>query len=283
MNQRPAIVSKTNRRFAPRRAITWRRSARGDAQALGEFWVADGDVVDESGHALPGREVVAGGGKGSIKPNVEDGARPQAKIVGSKLRFLTDDVAIEDGTSEMAVEKGAAPVRGRFTAMWVKQGGKWKLASLREGRLEAPEPATLADLDWMVGDWSGERNGSTVEVSAHWNTNHTFLLRDLKLVNGGQVLFNAAQRIGWDPITGSIHSWVFDSDGGYGDGQWTKEGDSWVVEAQGVLPDGRRTTSFNMFTPDGKDQFIWKSLRSRTDGETQGDLEVKLTRKPSAN
>ena len=47
------------------------------------------------------------------------------------------------------------------------------------------------------------------------------------------------QRIGWDPLTKQIKSWVFDSEGGYGDGLWTRKGNQWVIKSTGVLPDGR--------------------------------------------
>ena len=33
----------------------------------------------------------------------------------------------------------------------------------------------------------------------------------------GKPVMNVTQRIGWDPLTKQIKSWVFDSDGGYGD------------------------------------------------------------------
>lgn len=31
------------------------------------------------------------------------------------------------------------------------------------------------------------------------------------------------QVIGWDPAAGTIRSWMFDSDGGFGEGTWSKK------------------------------------------------------------
>ena len=65
------------------------------------------------------------------------------------------------------------------------------------------------------------------------------------------------QRIGWDPLTKQIKSWVFDSEGGYGDALWTRKGNQWVIKSTGVLPDGRTASATHVLTasaltrPDG--------------------------------
>ena len=67
-------------------------------------------------------------------------------------------MAIEDGTSEVTPKAPAssAPVQGRFTAIWVRRDGKWRLATVREaGSTRRPADPQLAELEWMVGDWSG--------------------------------------------------------------------------------------------------------------------------------
>ncbi len=253
--------------------------ARGDAKALAGFWTPDGDVVDEQGRSTAAREVIAQ----ESRPAGE-GTKPEIKLTSSSIRFLSAEVALEDGTSEVrAAINGLPPLGGRFTVIWVKQDGKWRLASLRESRIEPPSTvAQLADLDWMTGDWSGQNGDTVIEVSAHWNPNRTFLLRDLKVLRGGQAVFQGTQRIGWDPLTRTIKSWVFDSGGGHGEGTWTRAGDSWVVQASGVLGDGRQTTSTNVYAPDGKDSSTWKSIGTLTDGERMPDLDIKLVRKPAA-
>ena len=59
------------------------------------------------------------------------------------------------------------------------------------------------------------------------------------------------QRIGWDPLTKQIKSWVFDSEGGYGDEFWTRKGNQWVIKSTGVLPDGRTASATHVLTPTG--------------------------------
>lgn len=254
--------------------------ARGDSQAVLGFWTADGDVVDEQGRSYPAREVLPR----EIKPNAE-GEKAEVKVTATSIRFLTADVAIEDGTSEVIqpASPGLPPLGGHFSVIWVKQDGKWRLASLREMRFEPPATAPqLDDLDWMTGEWSGANGETKIEVSARWNATRTFLLRDLKVIHDNNVVLSGAQRIGWDPLTHKIKSWVFDANGGHGEGTWTKVGEAWVVQASGVLGNGQATTSTNVYTPTGKDSFSWRSIGGPSSAESGPGLDIKLSRKPAA-
>ena len=68
------------------------------------------------------------------------------KVTASDIRFLTADVALEDGTSEVVwrATQHAPPDRGHYHAVWVREDGRWRLASLCEVPLTLP--ATAATL-----------------------------------------------------------------------------------------------------------------------------------------
>ncbi len=168
---------------------------RGDAEALASFWTADGDVVDELGQSHPASELLK-----QLTPPEAGAARPEITMHESKVRFLSNDVAIEDGTSEVTAGDGRGGAKGRFSAIWVKQEGRWRLASLREARIPSVDrPARLADLGWLVGQWSAESGDTKLEVSVRWNANETFLLRDLKVTREQKTVFQGSQRVGRDP------------------------------------------------------------------------------------
>ncbi len=251
--------------------------ARRDAKALAEFWTSDGDFVDELGRTFPAREMIAADAKlGPQQP------QPERKLSVTSIRFITPNVAVEDGVMAPpeSNEQQAEHVRGRFTVIWVKQSGKWLLASLRESRTQPhAAEARLEDLDWLCGTWSSDRNGATVEVVTRWNATRTYLLRELKIVQDGKDVFSGVQRIGWDPIAKRIRSWNFDTAGGYGEGHWAREGDSWVIQATGVLPDGSRTSSVNRLVPLGQDSFEWRTIDSETDGRVQANSSLTFDRK----
>ena len=216
------------------------------------------------------------------KPS-ENRERPTIKITSSSIRFLTADSAVEDGSSELNLPGEMAPARGSFSAMWVKQGGKWKLASLREARAEVEPaevnvPEELAGLDWLVGDWNSASGDHAFEVSANWNSNHTFLLRDFQLLTKGKIIVSPNQRIGWDSATQQIKSWTFESNGGHAEAIWTRHGDSWVARSSGVHSDGNQMTSLNTYTPSGKNTMIWRTnFEPLADGVSM--LKFTVTRK----
>jgi uncharacterized protein (TIGR02246 family) len=252
--------------------------AKGDPKVLAEFWTPDGDFVDGAGQEHPAAELVSEAVAAAAAP----GAKPVVKLNASKIRFLADDVAVEDGTSEVTPPGGkdAPPLRGRFHAIWVKQAGRWRLASLREVPSEVASGGRLSDLGWMVGTWKAEEGNATMEVDVRWNPTGTYLLRDLKAVHDGRVVFEGQQRVGWDPLTRKLKSWSFDSNGGYGEATWVKDGKSWVGQATAVLPDGRQSSGTTILTFDGRDTLVRKSLAGRVDGNPVPDQEVVFKRQP---
>jgi hypothetical protein len=219
--------------------------------------------------------------------------RPEIAVRETKLRFLDADVALEDGTVEVVPPGHTAPLHGRFSATWVRHEGSWKLAALREARGdEASGEETLASLDWMVGDWTAvdeatagkpAANKPKIEVSARWNPTRTFLLRDMKITPPGaatDAAIQVTQRIGWDPLSKSIRSWVFSSDGGHGEAAWSRDDGSWVARTTAVLPDGSQTSSLNIYSYDGKDKCLWRSLPTHVGGEHMPQVKITLVRKP---
>jgi hypothetical protein len=107
-----------------------------------------------------------------------------------------------------------------------------------------------------------------------------FLLQEFKLRMNGRDAMNVSQRIGWDPVTKAIHSWVFDSEGGYGESVWTRDDEGWIIKATGVRPDGTTASATNSLTPTGKDGYIWRSTDRIHGDEVQPPTEVKVVRKP---
>ncbi len=281
----PAAAENAGARFQDEQAIRATTKAyldaltKGDSKALAAFWTADGEFFDDQGDAHPASELAA-----EAEEAIGQGPQPKMKVTASKIRFLTAEVAAEDGASEVELPdtKGATPVRGQFHAIWIKQAGRWRLASLCEVASESPTDARLSELGWMVGEWTAESGGIRLEVTVDKSATGTFLLRDVTAIDGGKVVLRGSQRIGVDPLTRKLKSWSFDSDGGYDEATWTKEGDSWVGQATGVLPDGRRTSDTTVITFDGQDSYTRKVLANRIEGEPAPDQEVRFTRQPAA-
>src|SRR5262249_59166979 len=99
-------------------------------------------------------------------------------VTRTSLRFLTPDLAITDGFTEVVPGDGGPPSTARYTAVHVKQGGRWLLGSVRESVAAPPsQHEHLEELEWLVGDWAEENGkGETARVSYSWAHNQNFLV-----------------------------------------------------------------------------------------------------------
>jgi uncharacterized protein (TIGR02246 family) len=263
---------------------------RGDGKACAALWTPDGDIVDDLGAVLPGRDTAA-----TAVPTPAGAPRPEVRISDTKVRFLTADVAIEDGTIE--VGPAGAALTGRFSATWVRHDGSWKLTALREARAAEPSgPAALEQLSWMVGDWEIERKAPaadaplapdaaerpTLRLSVKWNDTKTFLERDLFMgppAGASGPSMTISQRIGWEPLSRSLRSWAFGSDGSHAEGTWHRDGGSWIAHVTTVRPDGSQLGSINIYTFDGKDRCVWRSIPTHVGADHTQPMSATLVRK----
>jgi len=263
---------------------------RGDGKACAALWTPDGDIVDDLGAVLPGRETVA-----TSAPAPAGAPKPQVRISDARIRFITADVALEDGTIEVGPAGGTATLTGRFSATWVRHEGGWKLAALREARAAEPSgQAALGELDWMVGDWEIERKAAaaplvadppTVSLTVKWNDAKTYLVREMAMgpaAGASGPRMSISQRIGWDPLTRSVRSWAFGSDGSHAEGTWHRDGGSWIAHVTTVRPDGSQVASINIYTYDGKDRCMWRSIPAHAGAEHAQPMSVTLVRKPGS-
>lgn len=239
---------------------------KGDVDAVRKAWTADGDIVDGWGNLLSAEDASAVGG------DLTAARRPFFRVGETRLRFVTADVALEDGSVDVTLPGTKLPIEGSFTAVWVRQDGTWKIAGLRESeRPVAPSAAMLENLDWMVGDWVLETDDEAaaddtppMEMTARWDAGRTFLVRDARLKSrdpdGEPAVVELHQRIGWDPVVGRIRSWSFSTDGSRGEATWFRDGDSWVARGSAVLPDGKQIDSVSIYSYDGVGRCVWRTM-----------------------
>jgi uncharacterized protein (TIGR02246 family) len=249
----------------------------GDAKAVAALFTPDGKIVDKEGDESEGREEIAETYSDIFKSN------PQKKmeVFVESIRFIGSDLAMEVGSTKETPSPNEPPEYDRYTVLHVKRDGKWQMALARDE--EGPPPSAheqLKPLAWLVGDWIDDDGSSVVRSSCRWSQDGHFLLQEFHLQLSGQNAMNVSQRIGWDPIAKNIRSWVFDSEGGFGESVWTPDGDSWLIRATGVRPDGTTGSATNFLTQIGNDGYIWRTTDRVVAGEVQPPMQVKVVRKP---
>jgi uncharacterized protein (TIGR02246 family) len=233
--------------------------AAGDADALRKMWSDDGDYIDVTGQAFTAGEIIS-----QLPGDGASDKRPSAAVSpDSTLRFITADVAVEDGAMMgSAAEDGEAAI-GRYTAVWVKRDGRWRLDSLREAVNVAAAEDPLQALDWLIGEWAGKADGSSILVSSRRSNDGHFIIREFVDRHANGAATHGTQRIGWDASAGKFKCWTFDSLGGTGEGSWQQDGNRWVVETIAISSDGRKSTSKSTYIPGADGHFVWETADTK--------------------
>jgi uncharacterized protein (TIGR02246 family) len=252
----------------------------GDASAVGKLWTEDADYVNESGQTYKGRT--------AIEKLYRD---QQATMKGKKfafeireLRVIAPGVALEDGVGKNVGGDESEQPGSRYAAVWVKKGNDWLLSSVRDlgeaaGASEGASP--LKQLGWLVGDWQSTAGEIQVEMNCASVLDGKFL-RQRYDVKGKGPEFTVVTMIGWNPLRGQVQSWFFDSRGGFGEGLWTRDGNSWKIASNGAIADGRIGHATNIWKYTDENTAVWQTKDRELEGVPMPETEVKFVRKSDA-
>jgi uncharacterized protein (TIGR02246 family) len=249
----------------------------GDARAVAALFIPEGLIVDKEDSASEGRAAI----EKTFKDLFAEAPQKRIEVSVESIRFIGSDLAVETGLTKEVFAPGEAPESDGYTVLHVKRKGKWQMALARD--VEGPPPSAreqLRPLAWLVGEWVDDDGSVVVYSTCRWSEDRNFLLQEFKIQTEGKVTMRVSQRIGWDPLAKCIRSWVFDSEGGFGQSVWTRSGDSWIIKATGVRPDGKTASATNVLVPAGKDAYVWRSTDRIEGDEVVSPIEVKIVRKP---
>jgi uncharacterized protein (TIGR02246 family) len=243
-----------------------------DAKAVAAHFSADAEYVDEQGTVFQGRPAI----EESLAAFFAENPGCQLEMNIDTLRFVSPGVAIEDGTTIVTRADDPSQLETRYTTVHVKTAGKWLAVSVRD---RAPKDrrqhrTQLEQLDWLIGDWVDEGDNELVSFTCQAVDGGNFLLRKFTIEVAGQEALSGTQRIGWDPLTGKLRTWIFDSEGGYGEGLWHRNGDDWVLKLTGVTADGEPASSTSIYTLVNGHTMTWQSVDHEIAGVQLPDSEV---------
>jgi uncharacterized protein (TIGR02246 family) len=251
---------------------------KGDAKGVAALWATDGDYTDQTGKVLKGREAIEKAFQGFFAENKD----LKLRIEITALRFVTPDVAIEDGITAVMTPDGAPPSRARYTIVHVKKDGQWQLGSVRDAPFSAASNHEyLRGLEWAIGEWASEGGdkGETARVAFAWAPSQNFIVSSFTTTFKNVSIGGGTQWIGWDPLAKQIRSWTFEDGGGFGEGTWTHEGDKWTIKSKAVLRDAKRLSATNIITRLDADTMTFQMTDLMEDGKSlPGGKTVKLKR-----
>ncbi len=247
---------------------------KADAKGLAALFTEEGEYVANDGATLRGRAAMEDGYAQFFKKNPD----VKLEVTIDSIRFVSQETAVLEGAARSyKAGKPGEPTISRISGLYVRENGQWRLALLREW---PDEGTTLDDVDWLIGSWESKSDNTDVRTTYEWEDGKNFIRArfTIKQKDSDEVV-SGTQLIGKDPRTGRLHSWLFESDGGFGEADWTWDGKAWSLDATGVEPDGDEVTATNIMTPLGKDAFTWQSINRTVDDEDVTDIApVKVTR-----
>jgi uncharacterized protein (TIGR02246 family) len=243
----------------------------GNAKAVAASWAAEGEYIADDGTTVRGRAALEKAYAGFFAKN----PKLKVEVQRDSLRFPSRDTAIGEGYFKVRKDQAEASVSARFSALYVREDGKWLMAVLREW---PDEGVSLRDIDWLIGDWEVKRDSLEVRTTYEWDENKKFIRGRFTIKQEGRTT-TGIQFIGKDPSTGQLRSWTFEGDGGFGEAVWARDGRKWVLDAGGVEADGSKVHATNILTRLDDDSFTWQATnRTEDDDELPNLPPVKVTR-----
>jgi uncharacterized protein (TIGR02246 family) len=251
-----------------------------DAAAIAAHWTEDGEFIRNDGEPIRGRAEIQKGYAEFFKTLK---GKPKLEIQSDSLRFPSAEMAVKETTLRLRNDEGEIVASGRQNTVLVREGGQWKVAVVREWDRDVGLDTGLKELEWLIGTWQAVAKDREVTITYEWDENRAFLRGKFMVKEGTKVIESGTQVIGKDNARGVIRWWVFQTDGGFGSGVWTREGKKWGADVHGVRADGRELTATLIYIRVDPNTCTWQAVNQALDGVPIADTPpIKVTKQPSA-
>jgi uncharacterized protein (TIGR02246 family) len=251
----------------------------GDAKAMAALWTPQGELIDIQGDHIEGRDAI----EKQFGEFLAANKQAKMQIAIASIRMVSDDVAIVGATTEVTPPLRGIPAEPQATIVLVRRDGQWFIETARDTLVYVPSNyRRLKDIEGLVGQWT-DNPSSPADAKVHstcdWTINKNFLIRKYTIGGKSHLAFAGTEVIGWDPRQHTIRAWNFDSNGGFGESTWTRDGDRWVIQHSGVLLDGSKVSATYVLSRIDNDTVSLTTKDRKVDGQLQpGESEVKLYR-----
>jgi uncharacterized protein (TIGR02246 family) len=248
-----------------------------DVTTIADLFLPSGEIISRHGDEIRGRENI----KAFYQDLFAGGAVPKIALEASSVRIVAPGVAIEDGVVHITTGKKEPIKSVSYSVTHVKQpDGSWRIASSRDHLEVTPPSEHLKPLVWLVGEWTYEGDdGVRMALAVDFDNSGNFLIGEAVATDSNGDVQNTSMRIGWNPATSSVFWWTFDSDGGNAAGQWTRNGNGWLVRTSGITADGETNAATQKISMDGGDTILWETTDRVRAGEPLPDASLRFVRR----
>lgn len=248
-----------------------------DAAKLIAQWTSDATYLNPvTGESAEGKEAI----EKLFKEKFAQGKKRHLEITIKSIEFPNANEAIENGVMKVTIEDQPAQQLA-YQAQYVRENGKWLVKAINEIELQEPSSnfEQLKDLAWLVGKWEDSDDNVDILFDNQWDKYKNFITQHFKMKIYGQDDIEGRQIIAWDPAKNVVRSWVFDSDGGFGEGTWEKVDKSWYATMHFTLGDGRLASSINIYTLVEDHSYTFASVEREVDGEILPNMNPVTVKK----
>ncbi|MDB5390580.1 MAG: hypothetical protein JWM11_6226, partial [Planctomycetaceae bacterium] len=253
-----------------------------NAKAFAAVFTVDGEYLDLKEALFHGRDAIEKEFTGFFQTNPES----IVSVTFDVIRPIAPGIVKIQGTTRFQRTPADHATAGQCSLVCAKEGDRWLIASLRE--IASPGKPLLRHeqvglLKWMLGDWLHEGPNSEFHFFCRWDQSGNYLLRDFSVRAAGRELITGTQRIGYDPISGHLKIWTFDSEGGYSHGSFQQQGESWILHSTGVTAEGQVASGTEVFTLADPHRIVWDTVDRNIGGRRIADTtKITIVRKPPA-
>jgi uncharacterized protein (TIGR02246 family) len=245
---------------------------RHDANAMSEQWSENGHRIHpRTGEVAEGRAAI----KEALQKMFEEGKADQLQVKILKSSAPEEGVIEAIGRFRVTFSDGKPPRESAVRVLLVNEDGGWKIDEVREIAADAPKSQEehLKGLEFLLGSWEDQDEDVTIKNKARYDRYRNFIIQKFEVQVYNQLLVDGYQIIGWDPIKKHIHSWMFDSDGGFGEGIWKMKDNQWYVDSHFTLSDGRRASATYIYKPIDANSYSWAAENRDIGGELLPNVE----------
>jgi uncharacterized protein (TIGR02246 family) len=251
-----------------------------DAAAIAAMWTEEGEFIGTDNESIHGRAELQ---KGYDEFFTTLKGKSTLEIQLNGLRFPSVDMAVADVALQLTNDEGKILASTWQDIALVREGGQWKLARVREWERDIGVQVNLNELEWLIGTWQAATPDRKVTITYEWDENQAFIRGKFTVKEGANAIESGTEMIGKDNAEGVLRGWIFQSDGGFGDGVWTREGKKWSVDVHGVAADGRELTATTIYVHVDANTFTWQAVNQAFDGVAIPDTQpVNVTRHNAA-
>jgi uncharacterized protein (TIGR02246 family) len=249
-----------------------------DDGAVVAFWLPEAVYTSRvTGEQVVGRDQIAA----QFKAFFESDPNVKLEVNVESIQFVSPNVAVEQGVGQL-LSPDAEPDATSYSAVYVRRDGKWLLDRVTDKATAVARSnyQHLKDLEWLIGSWVDDDGRIKIVTDCSWTKNQNFITRSFSVSNGDDIELSGMQIIGWDPDAEQIRSWTFDSDGGFSEGKWSHNKDTWYVHKTGMTADGKTTSAVNHIQVADDDTFEFQSTQRTLDGRPLPNIdEVVVVRR----